>query len=118
MKTLLIASFLILSSVKYPVTKDGIIYWVDNAEKDAIISVFGMRRNSEFEVGKVLLKMYNDNDTISRKMSIQTNKGIIYGCYYYEDTGKQYLLNFCAEKYVWLDGEITEVEKSKWCDCN
>lgn len=117
MKILLIAFFLVLSSVKYPITKDGIIYWVDNTEKDAIISVFGMRRSLEYEVGKVLLEMYQNDDTTSRKMSIETSKGTIYGCYSYEDTGKQYLINFCAEKYVWDGGEVTDIQISKWCLC-
>jgi hypothetical protein len=118
MKTLFLTFALLFSfSPKYHPTKDGIIYWVDNEEKDAIISVFGMRDYSEEEVGQFLLKKYEEKDTITRKMVIETSKAKIYGCYTYEDNVNQYLITFCAEKYLWNDGDSTFIPKSDWCLC-
>jgi hypothetical protein len=118
MKTLFVISLLLFSfTTRYQPTKDGIIYWVDNEEKDAIISVFGMINYSEIEVGQFLLKKYGEQDTVTRMMVVQTSKAKIYGCYTYEDNINQYLITFCAEKYLWNNGDSTLIPKSNWCLC-
>jgi hypothetical protein len=118
MKTIFIISLLLFSfPANYQPIRDGIICWVDNEEKDAIMSGFGMRNDLEKEVGQFLLKKYWEQDTVTRKMTIQTSKGKIYGCYTYEDNIKQYLITFCAEKYLWNNGDSTLIPKSNWCLC-
>lgn len=116
---IILSSITILTSFIKKDDKDGVIYWIDNEEKDVFISVFGARYNTEYEIADRLVEIY-ETDTITKELTIDSKIGSIKGCYDYYDNINQILVTFCVDKYELLNGDIYYPKKREGneCECN
>lgn len=110
----IIISIIIASTPKHLITpdKDGLISFVTNISGTDttynLFSLYGMRRGVEYELVDTMISRYSRN-ALEDSMSIEFSGGEVLGISSVETYGNTTLIDFCAYKYFWMEGETQVV---------
>ena len=92
--------------------RDGLIYFLTNIKGTdttyCLFSLYGMRRGAEYEIVDTMILRYSQN-ALEDSMSIEFSGGEVLGISSVETYGNTTLIDFCAYKYFWMEGETQVV---------